>query len=283
MSSPRKNREFEMTDRDFDQIRTLASEFTGISLSEHKKEMVYSRLARRLRALEISEFSDYISYLKSHERQELGNFVNSITTNLTSFFRENHHFDYLKSTVAAELAVQHKVDKKIRVWSAGCSTGEEPYSIAMTLAEAREFTSPSWDVKVLATDLDTSVLNHAKQGKYDLNRVEGVDAAKRNKWFHHLKADNKSVFQVSDKIKNNITFNQLNLMNNSWPMSARFDVIFCRNVVIYFDKPTQRKLFDRYAGLLNEGGYLFIGHSETLHGVTTRFKSLGRTIYRKVH
>jgi chemotaxis protein methyltransferase CheR len=282
MPSPRKNREFEMTDRDFDQIRMLASEFTGISLSEHKKEMVYSRLARRLRALEIREFSDYISYLKSNERQELGNFVNSITTNLTSFFRENHHFEYLKSTVIPELAVQHKADKKIRVWSAGCSTGEEPYSIAMTLSEAREFTAPSWDVKVLATDLDTSVLNHGKQGVYDLNRVEGVDAARRSKWFHHHKADNKSVFHVSDKIKDRVTFNQLNLMN-SWPMTARFDVIFCRNVVIYFDKPTQRKLFDRYADLLNEGGYLFIGHSETLHGVTTRFKSLGRTIYRKVH
>ena len=281
MSSP-KNREFEMTDRDFDQIRSLASEFTGISLSEHKKEMVYSRLARRLRALEISEFSDYINYLKSNERQELGNFVNSITTNLTSFFRENHHFEYMKSTVIPELAALHRLDKKIRVWSAGCSTGEEPYSIAMTLAEAHELSSPSWDIKVLATDLDTSVLSHARIGKYDLNRVEGVDATRRNKWFHHHKMDDKSVFEVSDKIKNRITFNQLNLMN-SWPINGRFDVIFCRNVVIYFDKPTQKKLFDRYANLLNEGGYLFIGHSETLHGVTTRFKSLGRTIYRKIH
>jgi len=283
MSIPRKSREFEMTDRDFDQIRSLASEFTGISLSTQKKEMVYSRLARRLRALDISEFSDYISYLKSHERQELGNFVNSITTNLTSFFRENHHFDYLKSTVVPELAREHKADKKIRVWSAGCSTGEEPYSIAMTLAEVPEFPSSSWDVRVLATDLDTSVLNHAKQGRYNFSRIEGIDTTRRNKWFNQHQEGNKDVFQVSDKIKNNITFNQLNLMNSSWPMSGRFDVIFCRNVVIYFDKPTQRKLFDRYADLLNEGGYLFIGHSETLHGVTTRFKSLGRTIYRKVH
>ncbi|MBL4608352.1 MAG: protein-glutamate O-methyltransferase CheR [Pseudomonadales bacterium] len=282
MSSARKNREFEMTDRDFDQIRSLASEFTGISLSEHKKEMVYSRLARRLRALEISGFSDYISYLKSNEREELGNFVNSITTNLTSFFRENHHFEYLTSTVIPELAVQHKADKKIRIWSAGCSTGEEPYSIAMTLAEAREINSTLWDTKVLATDLDTSVLNHAKNAKYNLNRVEGIDIRKREKWFDHYKNEDKSVFHVSEKIRKNVTFNQLNLMN-SWPMTAKFDVIFCRNVVIYFDKPTQRKLFDRYASLLNEGGYLFIGHSETLHGVTTRFKSLGRTIYRKVH
>ena len=282
MVSPRKNREFEMTDRDFDQIRTLASEFTGISLSEHKKEMVYSRLARRLRALDIAEFSDYISYLRSHEREELGNFVNSITTNLTSFFRENHHFEYLSATVIPELASHHKVDKKIRVWSAGCSTGEEPYSIAMALAEAREINSSSWDVKVLATDLDTNVLRHAKEGEYNLDRVKGIDQGRRKKWFDHQKQDDENVYHVSRKLKENITFNQLNLMK-SWPMSGKFDVIFCRNVVIYFDKPTQKKLFDRYADLLNEGGYLFIGHSETLHGVTSRFNSLGRTMYRKVH
>ena len=282
MGSLPKNREFDMTDRDFDQIRQLASEFTGISLSEHKKEMVYSRLARRLRALDISEFSDYISYLRAHEREELGNFVNSITTNLTSFFRENHHFEYLSSTVIPELASQHKADKKIRGWSAGCSTGEEPYSVAMTLSEAPEFDMRSWDVRMLATDLDTNVLRHAKNGVYDLDRIKGIDESRRRKWFEHQKQDEKSVYHVSNKLKEKITFNQLNLMK-PWPINGKFDFIFCRNVVIYFDKPTQRKLFDRYADALNEGGYLFIGHSETLHGVTTRFKSLGRTIYRKVH
>ena len=282
MGSLRKNREFDMTDRDFDQIRQLASEFTGISLSEQKKEMVYSRLARRLRALDISEFSDYISYLRAHEREELGNFVNSITTNLTSFFRENHHFEYLSSTVFPELAAQHKVDKRIRGWSAGCSTGEEPYSVAMTMLEAPEFNMRSWDLKMLATDLDTNVLRHAKDGVYDLDRIKGIDESRRRKWFEHQKQDEKSVYHVSNKLKEKITFNQLNLMK-PWPINGKFDFIFCRNVVIYFDKPTQRKLFDRYADALNEGGYLFIGHSETLHGVTTRFKSLGRTIYRKVH
>lgn len=281
MNDP-KIREFVMTEADFAQIRKLALDFTGISLSEHKREMVYSRLARRLRVLDMNEFSDYIAYLKTNNADEISNFMNSITTNLTSFFRENHHFDYLSKTVIPELLDLHKADKKIRVWSAGCSTGEEPYSIAMTFLESGKMPSPQWDLKILATDLDSNVLTHAKTALYAENTLSTVPSAIKSRWFIPKKSNDKNVYQVADKVRELLTFNRLNLMQ-SWPLNSKFDVIFCRNVVIYFDKPTQKILFERFAEALNDGGHLFIGHSETLHGVTTRFKPLGRTIYRKTH
>lgn len=277
-----KTREFVMTDADFAQIRKLAIELTGISLSEHKREMVYSRLARRLRSLNMYEFSNYITYLQSNKTDEVANFVNSITTNLTSFFREKHHFEYLGKTVVPELVDHHKNDKKIRIWSAGCSTGEEPYSIAMTLIESTKLPSPQWDVRILATDLDSNVLSHAKNALYSENSLSTVDSAIKSRWFNSQRSGDKNTYQVAQKVRDLVTFNHLNLMQ-SWPLNGKFDVIFCRNVVIYFDKPTQKILFERYAESLNDGGFLFIGHSETLHGLTSRFKPLGRTIYRKVH
>ncbi|MBV1873803.1 MAG: protein-glutamate O-methyltransferase CheR [Gammaproteobacteria bacterium] len=281
MSSSPKQREFLMSDRDFNQIRAMAAEHTGISLSEQKKEMIYSRLARRVRALNMESFSTYIQYLEKDPDREMSGFVNAITTNLTSFFREDHHFEYLSNTVFPEIAKNRKTDKRVRIWSAGCSTGEEPYSLAITLLESKNFPGGTWDVRVLATDLDTDVLKHGQQGDYDLSRVEGINAARRSKWFEPCKDKDKKVVHVNDKLKKVITFNQLNLMKK-WPMSGKFDVIFCRNVVIYFDKKTQKILFDRYAEMLEDGGYLFIGHSESLHAVTDRFESLGRTIYRKI-
>lgn len=277
-----KSREFLMTDADFAQIRKLAHEFTGISLSEHKREMIYSRLARRLRSLNLIEFSHYLAYLQNNKTDEISNFVNSITTNLTSFFREKHHFDYLTLTVVPELVDNHKNDKKIRIWSAGCSTGEEPYSIAISLMESNKLPVPQWDIRILATDLDSNVLSHAKNAIYSENSLSTVEGVIKSKWFSLQKINDKNNYQVVNKVRDIVTFNRLNLMQ-SWPINGKFDVIFCRNVVIYFDKPTQKILFERYADLLNDGGYLFIGHSETLHGLTTRFKPLGRTIYRKVH
>lgn len=275
-------REFVMTDADFAQIRKLAIELTGISLSEHKREMVYSRLVRRLRTLNMYEFSNYIAYLHSNKTDEISNFVNSITTNLTSFFREKHHFEYLEKTVLPELVDQHKKDKKIRIWSAGCSTGEEPYSIAITLLESNKVPSPQWDVKIIATDLDSNVLSHAKNALYSESSLSTVDSVMKSRWFNLQRSGDKNTYQVAQKVRDLVTFNHLNLMH-SWPLGSKFDIIFCRNVVIYFDKPTQKTLFERYAESLNDGGFLFIGHSETLQGMTSRFKSLGRTIYRKVH
>lgn len=272
-------KEFHMSDRDFQRIQKLAMEHTGISLSDQKKEMIYSRLAKRIRILKLDDFASYCDLLSDHAEQEISNFVNSITTNLTSFFREDHHFDFLKNEVVADLKEWHQTDGKIRVWSAGCSTGEEPYSIAITLSEAM-LTGAKWDIKVLATDLDSCVLQHGKEGIYDESRLEDVPAQRVRRWFTHGRKENSSKVHVKDSVRDLISFKQLNLMEK-WPMRGQFDIIFCRNVVIYFDKPTQRKLFDRYANILRPGGYLFIGHSENLHGVSDRFESLGRTIYRK--
>ena len=260
----------------------MAIEHTGISLSPQKKEMIYSRLARRIRTLKMENFATYIQHLEKNPDSEMSGFVNAITTNLTSFFREDHHFKYLTSNVFPEIVKKRKTDKRIRIWSAGCSTGEEPYSLAITLLESKLFHTSAWDVRVLATDLDTDVLRHGEQGDYDLTRVEGINSAIRRKWFEPCVDKERKIVHVSDKLKRVITFNQLNLMKK-WPMTGKFDVIFCRNVVIYFDKETQKVLFDRYADMLEEGGYLFIGHSESLHAVTDRFESLGRTIYRKKH
>lgn len=274
-------KEFRMSDSDFERIRELAKIHTGISLSDHKKEMVYSRLAKRVRTLGLQNFSQYCDLISDHTDQEIGNFVNAITTNLTSFFRENHHFEYLSETIIPELKSRHQTDGRIRIWSAGCSTGEEPYSIAITLSEGLS-ASGSWDIKVLATDLDSNVLQHASDGIYERSKLSSMSDTRIRRSFEKGSKNNANYVHVKKKVRDLISFKQLNLMG-PWPMKGPFDVIFCRNVVIYFDKPTQKKLFDRYAHTLADGGYLFIGHSENLHGLTQRFESLGRTIYRKIH
>lgn len=275
-------REFPMTDKDFAFIRSLAKKNTGIELGDHKKEMIYSRIVRRIRALRLNSFNEYCHYLENNLALELTDFVNAITTNLTAFFRESHHFDFLRDTVLPELKEQHKIDKRLRIWSAGCSTGEEPYSLAITLHEAMKNTS-GWNARILATDLDSNVVAHGRAGIYSGERFRKVDSKIANKYFSQLNDGSASEGSriASDTLKQYITFNRLNLLGD-WPMKGKFDVIFCRNVVIYFSKDTQRTLFDRYAELLNPNGYLFIGHSESLHGVSNRFESLGRTMYRKV-
>lgn len=270
------DREFPMTDKDFAKIKSLAYQLTGISLSDHKKNMVYGRLSRRLRKLNIATFSDYCDRVEFDQGNESLEFVNSITTNLTSFFRENHHFEFLKSFVLADLQRCNAVSKKIRIWSAGCSTGEEPYSLAMVLKSTLNLRD--WQAKILATDLDSHVLEKATAGVYAVERTENIPEVYRR----YLSLDTSDQFvRVKDSIRALITFKQLNLLHG-WPMKGPFDVIFCRNVVIYFDVETQRRLFDRYAELLKVGGYLFIGHSENLHNISTRFKSLGRTVYQRV-
>ena len=275
-------REFPMLDADFDFIARVANEKTGIQLGKHKRDMIYSRIVRRIRLLKLKTFSEYCEYLNSHPEEEMTNFTNAITTNLTSFFREEHHFDFLKDTVVPEIKSKNAVSKKLRVWSAGCSTGEEPYSLAMTFHRAFS-DALGWDIKILATDLDTNVVSHGKTGVYVPDRVEGLSTSILKKNFNVVvpASGRGDAYEVSPHLKRYITFNRLNLLGD-WPMKGKFDVIFCRNVVIYFNKDAQRILFDRYAEMLKPNGYLFIGHSETLHGVTSRFESLGRTIYRKI-
>jgi len=277
----KREREFDFTDQDFESVRQKLYEQAGISLNDGKRDLVYGRLSRRLRALRLTNFASYLKYLASPEAEtELVQFINALTTNLTAFFREPHHFDYLAKTVLSEATRRNAGDHRIRIWSAGCSTGEEPYSIAMTVRETMP-SLHSWDLKILATDLDSNVVETAKSGRYPAQRVEGLPKARVNKWF--LRGDERSgdQVQVSEALQELITFKQLNLMD-PWPMQGKFDLIFCRNVVIYFDKPTQRKLFDRYADALVTGGYLFIGHSENMHKLSDRFELVGQTMYRKL-
>lgn len=273
---------FAFTDSDFSRLRALVKELTGISLSDQKRELVYGRLTRRLRALGFQAFKDYCDYLEENLDDELEHFTNSITTNLTSFFRENHHFelianDPLKSWLLKRLGT----NGKLRFWSAGCSTGEEAYSLAITLAE----TIPdvfNKNVKILATDLDTNVVATGRAGIYPENRIDALSTERKRQWFQRGGGASTGMVKVDDRLRNMVTFNQLNLMG-PWPIKGTFDVIFCRNVVIYFDKPTQGVLFNRYADQLCEDGTLFIGHSETMADVCDRFDLIAKTMYRKLY
>lgn len=272
-----ESREFPMSDDNFAVISGLAHDYTGIVLGHHKRDMVYGRLARRIRSLRLSNFDQYCELISDSSSGEINYFINAITTNLTSFFREPHHFDFLKNTVLPELQRKNSQKKRLRIWSAGCSTGEEPYSLSIVMNEVMNMAG--WDCKILATDLDSNVLAHGQQGIYDIARIDTVSEVSKKRWF--LKdAKNPGLVKVKPALQQCLSFKRLNLLE-SWPMKGKFDVIFCRNVVIYFNKDTQRELFERYANILVDGGYLFIGHSESLHKVSDRFVSLGKTIYQK--
>ena len=266
---------FLFTDKDFKEIASLVYNACGIVLGEHKREMVYSRLARRIRELKLADFKTYLEYLKEHKDREFDAFINSITTNLTSFFRENHHFEFIKAQLAPTLLKANKQSKRIRIWSAGCSTGEEPYSLAMTL---QELFPSDWDVKILATDLDSNVLTKAQNGIYTAANVNGLNSKQLKRWF--LKSKDGESYKVKPKLQEFISFKRLNLLQE-WPMKGKFDLILCRNVVIYFDKETKDQLFKRYGNILNERGYLFLGHSETMGKEHSQFKNLGKNMYRK--
>lgn len=271
-------REFEFSREDFDYLRKIVTDTTGIISSEDKYTMYYSRLARRVRKLGLKDFHEYRIYLNQHKESEIIELVNSVTTNLTSFFRENHHFEFLTSTVIPEIV--KRGDKTIRIWSAGCSTGEEPYSIAMTLVRAIPDLA-SWNVEIFASDLDSNVVAHGKRGVYDANRVDGLDIKLLKQFFKKGSGANEGYVRVSPDLQKIIKFRQLNLLHD-WPVREIMDCIFCRNVVIYFDKPTKNKLVDRFANQLKQEGYLFMGHSESLYKSSERFTLLGKTIYQKV-
>ena len=272
-------REFPFTDTDFDCIRTLVNQHTGIVLSDAKRDLVYGRLTKRLRQLRLDSFRAYCQMLQTGDPGELEQLVNAITTNLTMFFREAHHFDALAMTVLPALMHSKTPPRRLRIWSAGCSTGEEPYSLAMVCKTVLPDTE-AWDMKILATDIDSHVLATAQRGVYSVERVQGLSPAHLQRWFRKGHGANTGLVRVVPALQERITFRQLNLIH-SWPMRGPFDIIFCRNVVIYFDKVTQRQLFDRFADLLAPHGYLFVGHSESLFQITDRFELLGKTIYRR--
>lgn len=272
------DKEFDFTENDFAQVKTLVYGFAGIDLNDSKRNLVYNRLAKRIRFLEMNSFSEYLKFVKAQGEAEFVHLINAITTNLTFFFRENHHFEYLASTIIPGLLEKNRASKKIRIWSAGCSTGEEPYSIAVVLKE----TVPSdWDARVLATDLDTNVVQTAQDGVYKIDRLKGVPESRVKRWFMKGGGNREGFVKVKSDLQQIIDFGQINLMTE-WPIKETIDVIFCRNVVIYFDKTTQAKLFDRYANLLTDNGHLLVGHSESLYKVSDRFKLLGQTIYQKI-
>jgi len=272
-------KEFEFTRKDFDFLRTLSNRHTGIVVTDDKFDMFYSRLARRLRVLKMSSFSQYCDFLKNNpDSGEVTELINAVTTNLTAFFRENHHFEYLRDHAIPERMAANP-DRKLEIWSAGCSTGEEPYSLAITLAEMGHKLG-GWDARITATDIDSNVLAKAASGVYTLDRVNGIERSRLKRWF--LKGTGKQQGQVRVKpdLQRNIDFRLLNLMQG-WREEPK-DIIFCRNVIIYFDKESKKKLVERYADTLKPGGFLFIGHSESLYQVSDRFELIGHTVYRKV-
>lgn len=264
---------------EFSAIAALLYQEAGIALSPAKRDLVQGRLARRLRALGCADFSTYLDLVQGAdglaERRQM---INALTTNLTGFFREQHHFDYLGGEILPQLGrLRDGPRRRLRIWSAGCSSGEEPYSIAMIL-HSRMPNIDSWDAKILATDIDTEMVATGQAGRYDAGRVQRVPGDLRRRYM--VPVAGSEAFEVSESLRSLIAFRPLNLLGH-WPMQGPFDVIFCRNVVIYFDKPTQRRLFNRYADMLAPGGWLFIGHSESLFHVCDRFEHLGRTIYRR--
>jgi len=277
MNNMEKEREFEYSREDFNFLRRLSNNYSGIIANDDKFDMFYSRLAKRLRTLKFETFKQYCQYLENNHEQEFSEFINAITTNLTAFFREKHHFDYLEKVLIPELIAKKQTNKQIKVWSAGCSTGEEAYSLAITLLENL---SQDFQIKILATDLDTQVLNVAKNGEYPLERSSGLSEDMLKKWFKKGIGKNQGKIKAKSELQRVIRFKQLNLMHE-WPMTGPFDFIFCRNVLIYFDRDTKQKLIQRYQSLLPIGAWLFIGHSESLHQLNSGFDLVGNTIYQR--
>ena len=271
-----QNKEFEFTHDDFDYLRGIVTKTTGIIAPDDKYTMYYSRLARRLRSLGLSDFAAYRQFLKTNQETESIELVNAVTTNLTSFFREKHHFDYLRDTLIPEKISRN--DFRLRIWSAGCSTGEEPYTIAITLFDA--IPDPQkWDIKILATDIDSNVLQTASDGIYNESRVADLDKNMLRRYFKKGSSSNAGKVKVNPVLRECIQFKQLNLLHD-WPIREKLDLIFCRNVVIYFDKETKSRLVNRFADQLVNKGKLFMGHSESLYKTTDRFELLGKTIYQ---
>ncbi|TWG84121.1 chemotaxis protein methyltransferase CheR [Cupriavidus gilardii J11] len=262
-------RDFLLTERDFDKIRALIHRRAGISLGAHKREMVYSRLARRLRTLQLADFASYLAMLEADANSaEWEFFTNALTTNLTSFFREAHHFPLL-----AEHA--KRIGRPYSVWCAAASTGEEPYSIAITLAEALGDRAST----VLATDIDTQVLAKARAGIYSAEQVARLSQERLKRFFLKGSGAHAGMVKVKPDLASTISFEPLNLLAPDWGIRERFDAIFCRNVMIYFDKPTQGRILERFVPLLKPHGLLFAGHSENFSYVTRAFQLRGQTVY----
>jgi chemotaxis protein methyltransferase CheR len=269
------NKEFSLTEQDFSFLSEFIHQRTGIVINDNKKDLLYSRLAKRLRQLNITSFSKYCDLLQASDAaDEVEHLINSITTNLTHFFREKHHFDHLAELLPSLVS---RGEQKIRIWSSACSSGQEPYSIAMVVVDKVK----NWaelDIKILATDIDTMMLDKCKKGLYTDDEVKNLPSGYLEKFFSQV---NDKTFQVHEQLKKLIQFNHLNLLE-SWPLKGKFHIIFCRNVAIYFDKDTQKMMFSKMADVMVEGGYLYIGHSENLNQLSDQYTLIGKTLYQKI-
>jgi chemotaxis protein methyltransferase CheR len=261
---------FAFTLKEFNAVRQKIRALTGINLADSKDNMVYSRLARRLRALGLDSFQDYLKYLDSH-KAETEHFINALTTNLTSFFRESHHFDQLK-------AFLHGHTGPLRIWCTASSSGEEPYSIAMTCAEARG--SLTNNVKIFASDIDSRMLERAKAGIYPIDQVEKLSPLRRKQFFHRGVGANAGKARVVPELRKTIHFFQQNLLDNSYAIEPGLDIVFCRNVMIYFDKPTQEVILKRILRLMKSDGWYIAGHSENFSHLSHFMRPMGKTIYQ---
>jgi chemotaxis protein methyltransferase CheR len=266
-------REFAWEDADFDRVQSMIYRRAGISLHDGKHAMVYSRLSRRLRETGHQSFRDYLSWLESTDGPEWQEFVNALTTNLTSFFREQHHFDifadYLKSKPAGTLW---------RVWCSAASTGEEPYSIAMTVLEALGLGAK---FSMMASDIDSKVLASAKQGVYRLDGLKGIDPGRMQRFFLRGKGGNSGMAMAKPELRQFIEFLIVNLIRDDWPFKEPFDAVFCRNVMIYFDAPTQRRVLERIHKVMKPGALLFVGHAENFSDSRDLFVLKGKTVYER--
>jgi chemotaxis protein methyltransferase CheR len=272
-SFDRLGRDFQFTEMDFQEIRELIYAYAGISLSNTKKAMVYSRVGRRLRINGFTRFCDYLTFLKSGDKAEWQAFVNALTTNLTSFFREKHHFPLL-----AEHVRSIRDGQPINLWCCAASTGEEPYTMAMTMVDV--FGSYNPPVHILATDVDTQVLKTAAAGIYSIERVESLSSDVLRRFFLKGTGSNAGTVRVRQELRNMISFQPLNLHDQSWPVQGSFDAVFCRNVMIYFDKPTQRKILQKIVPFMRRDALFFAGHSESFHHAEDLFSLRGSTVYQ---
>ncbi|WP_395338621.1 CheR family methyltransferase [Ningiella sp. W23] len=262
--------EFGYKRADFEVVCAKLKKLAGINLADSKDSMVYSRLSRRIRALKLKTFSEYLHYLDRHE-EEKEEFINALTTNLTSFFREKHHFDHLKQHIASN-------KRALKIWCAAASTGEEPYSIAMTAVEA--FGSFDLPVEIIASDIDSKVLATASQGVYKIEQLEGLPQSMKKRFFLRGKGSNSGLVRVVPELRKLLSFQKLNLMDDSWQLAKDFDIVFCRNVMIYFDKPTQLNILSKIIKHMRPQGLYYAGHSENFSHVSSILTPLGKTVYR---
>ncbi|MGC9323701.1 MAG: CheR family methyltransferase [Desulfomonilia bacterium] len=271
----------DISDKEFILFKELIHRETGIHMSDKKRKLIVARLSKRLRSLELENFTQYYEYLRENPNAggEIVHLINRITTNKTDFFRERYHFVFLQEHVFPEKIreCRRTGNRQLRIWSAGCSSGEEPYSIAMTVAETFR-NEKGWDIKVLATDLDTEVLEKASTGIYPTQVLAPVPREYLSRYFNRK----PNGYEVCREIKSLVTFRKLNLMEPLFPMRRPFDIIFCRNVIIYFNEETKRSLFRKFHAHLKDMGFMFIGHSESLMQMRENFQYLKHTIYQKV-